>query len=207
MATMKSLEDWLDNLIKQPVEVLNQKYKDDNYVGKELESLPFEETNGHTVHSSHVSKEIIQGLYEKIRGHSCESTIWDAVFWYLADPLPIVIAHDLIDRFISLTMMGKTRQFDEVQWRLATFSEDALYTLIRERYVEPQYSVSQFEITLELYSYTIHSNGILYMLSFYDTPSPDKKEALLKMITREKINWRKWKHIKKRLKHFLREQT
>ena len=204
---MKSLEDWLTGSIKKPIAVLNEKYKDEDDVKKELDSLPLPKSNGYTVHSSHVSNGVIERLHKKIRGHSCEDAIWDAVLWYLAQPLPILIAHDLIDRAISTIMLGMTRQVDEVQWRLATFSEDALYTLIRERYVEQRYSVAQFETILEQYSYTIYSDSILYMLSYYETPSPDKKAALLAFIISQKRNWRKWKHIKKRLKQFMREQT
>lgn len=204
---MKSLESWLKSLIKKSIEVLNERYRDEEDVKKELEFLPLAETKGYTAHSSHVSEAVIQRLHEKIRGQRCENAIWDAILWYLAHSLPIAIAHDLIDRAISTVMMGTTRQVDEVQWRLATFSEDALYTLIRERYVEQRYSVIQFEAILEQYAYTIHSDSILYMLSFYETPSPDKKAALLAFIISQKRNWRKWKHIKKRLKQFIREQA
>jgi hypothetical protein len=159
------------------------------------------------VHSSTVSDAILRQLHEKVREQRCENAIWDAIFWYLARAIPLAIAHDLIDRGVSTIRMGMTRQDDEVQWRLATFNEDALYTLIRERYVDEQYSVAQFESMLEQYSYTIHSNSILYMLSYYTTPSSEKKTALLAFIVKQKRNWRKWKHIKKRLKQFLREES
>ncbi len=204
---MNPLENWLKNLLNNPIEVLNRKYLDEDDVKKELDSLSLPKTNAYTVHSSHVSDIVIQQLHDKIRSYSCETAIWDAVLWYLAHALPITVAHDLIDRGIATVMMGMTRQVDEIQWRLATFSEDALYTLIRERYQKPHFSVLQFETMLEMYLYTVHGDGILYMLSFYKTPSLEKKAAFMAAIIREKRNWRKWKHIKKRLKQFIREQS
>ena len=203
---MDSLEGWMDSLVSKPIEVLNDAYLDEEDARKELDSLQLPKTGGYTVGASHVSDGAIQQLHHKVRGQRCEDGIWWAVLWYLAHPLPASIAHDLIDRGVATNIMGMTRQVDEVQWRLATFDGDALYTLIRERYVEPQYSVAQFEAMLKRYSLTRYSEGILYMLSFYETPSPEKKAAFIAAIVREKRNWRKWKHIKKRLKRFMREQ-
>lgn len=53
----------------------------------------------------------------------------------------------------------------------------------------------------------MYSGSILYMLSYYITPSLEKKAALIAAVKREKRNWRKWKHMKKRLKQFLREES
>lgn len=210
---MNLLEDWLKNLIKKPITVLNDKYPDEDIVRAELDSLFLPLVDSCAVEqkkvraASHVSDAILQKLHKKIRNHPCEETIWSGVFWYLVSPLPISLAHDLVDRWTATIMMGMTRQVDEVQWRLATFNEDALYTLVRERYQEPKYSVAQFETMLRQYAYTIDGDGILYMLSFYETPSPEKKAAFMAAIIREKRNWRKCKNTKKRLKQFIREQS
>ena len=204
---MNLLENWLSVLVEKPNEILNDLYSEEADVRKEFEALFLPKTKGYIVESSHVSNDILQRLHEGIRGHACEEIIWAAVFWYLADPLPTAIAHDLIDRAVAIDMMGMTRQIDEVQWRLATFDENALYTLVRERYREPQYSTSQFESMLEQYSYTVHSDGILYTLSFYETPSIEKKAALVQAIIRERKNKKLTKYIRKHLKKFVRKQS
>ncbi len=210
---MNLLEDWLKKLIKKPITVLNDKYPDEDIVRTELDSLllplvdPYAMEQKNVRAASHVSDAVLQHLHKKIRNHPCEDAIWSGVFWCLVNPLPLSMAQDLVDRRISTVMMGMTRQVDEIQWRLATFDEEALYTLIRERYIEPQFSVAQFETMLRQYAYTIYSDGILYMLSFYETPSPKKKAAFIAAIVREKRNWRKVKYTKKRLKQFMREQS
>lgn len=210
---MNLLEDWIKDLIKKPLAFLNDKYPDEDIVKVELDSLFLPLVDSYSVEqmkvreAGHVSNAVLQKLHKKIRNRPCEETIWSGVFWYLANPLPGSLAHDLVDRWIATIRMGSfTRQVDEVQWRLATFNEDALYTLVRERYQEPEYSTAQFETMLRQYA-PINGDGILYMLSFYETPSPEKKAAFMAALVREKRNWRKYKHTRKRLKQFIREQS
>lgn len=211
---MNLLEDWLKKLTKKPIASLNDKYTDEEIVRAELESLfdflvvPDSLEQNKVKQASHVSDVVIQKLHKKIRNHPCEEMIWSGVFAYLKDPLPILVATDLVDRWIATIRMGSyTRQVDEVQWRLATFNEDALYTLIVERYQEPKYSVAQFETMLSQCSTPIGWDGLLYLLSFYETPSAKKKAVVMTSISREKRHWRKNKFVKERLKDFIREQS
>src|SRR4051812_18505173 len=139
---MNLLEDWIKNLTKQSIASLNDKYQEEDIAKTELDSLFLSLVDAYSLEqkrvkeAGHVSSAVLQKLHKKIRDQSCEEEIWSSVFWYLANPLPISLAHDLIDRWVATIMMGMSRQVDEVQWRLATFNEDALYTLIRERYQE-----------------------------------------------------------------------
>jgi len=177
----KSIEDWINNLISQSIELANSNYEESAVLIEQLELLPLLENRGNKVASSYISSETLYNLHRKLRDEICEEAVWSAVIWFLAHPLPIPIAHDLIDRNISLFKMALNRQFEEVQWRLATLVDDALYTLVRERYVEFQYSVKQFEIMLQMYKFSESYDGILYMLSFFQTSSPEKEAILRRM--------------------------
>jgi hypothetical protein len=202
-----ALEDWIQSLLEQPTDALNSRYTQEQIVYDELEYLPLpkSKSRGYTVEASHVSEAVLENLHEKIRGQSCEPALWNVVVWYLAHPLPIALAHDLIDRSVSFIAMGHTRQVDEVQWRLATLVEDALYTLIRERYQQDRYSAALFEAILQQYYFSDHYEGILYMLTYFQTPSTQKKDILIERV--ECYKKKASKYIKKRLKQFLREEA
>ena len=215
---MNVLEDWINDVIAKPIGVLNEKYADNNIAREELEALFLPLTDRQSLDqmkvrkASRVPTTVLQELHHKMRNQPCEEEVWSAVIWYLHKPLPASLAHDLIDRWIATNMMEMTRQVDTVQWRLATFKEYALYTLIRERYQKPQYSVTQFEMMLKQYA-AQDEDGILYMLSFYDTPSSEKKAIFMAAIKQlhKKLKKRKNKklssHIKHRIKEFLREEA
>ncbi len=205
---MKLLEDWITDIIKKPIKVLNDECIDEDKTKEPLDLLYLPLIDRYSVEqkatreASHVSDVILHNLHQKIRKCVCEEPIWFSVIWYLSHPLPISIAHDLIDRGIAVFQMALSRQVDEVQWRLATFNEDALYTLIRERYMESRYSVDQFDMMLKLYEYNI--DGIIYMLSFYATPSPEKEAVFLAAIEREK--GRVSDYIRQRFEDFFNER-
>lgn len=174
---MKELEIWINSLLRKKIEKINQIYIDDSIVKSEIDLMDLPKLKGSTVGSSYVSDSLLYRLHDVIRNQSCESPLWDAVLWYLAHPLPTRIANDLIDRGVSVIAMGFTRQVDEVQWRLATLIEEALYTLIRERYTDSKFSVSQFAIMLRLYN--MRNDGVLDMLSYYETTSEEKRAIYL----------------------------
>ncbi|RYF43677.1 MAG: hypothetical protein EOO38_18645 [Cytophagaceae bacterium] len=132
---MNVLENWIENLLGEPIDLLNATYLDDGIVREELDSLPLPlSKRGYTVEASYVSDYVLDQLHTKICAEPCEEAIWSTMVWFLAHPLPFDIAHDLVERGISTAAMAHTRQVDEIQWRLATIHEDALYTLITERY-------------------------------------------------------------------------
>ncbi len=174
---MKELEKWIDNLLNKPIEETNRTYTDEPIVKAELELRGLPKIKGNVVGASYVSNSSLHRLHHAIRNQSCEVPLWDAVLWYLAHPLPAHIANDLIDRGVSVIAMGFTRQVDEVQWRLATLVEEALYTLIRERYADSRFSVSQFSVMLKLY--VMRNDGVLDMLSYYNTTCEKKRAVYL----------------------------
>ena len=180
---MNILEDWIKDLTEQPLERLNDRYATEEIVREEVDALPLPTQNGNTVEASQVYHAILTQLHLKIRGQVCEAALWDALLWYLAHPLPAAMAHDLIDRGIAVVARTSTRQEDEVQWRLATRHEDALYTLIRERYTEPKFSADQFEAMLNIYQYRY--DDLLTMLLSSATASPDKAAIFVAAIERE----------------------
>ncbi len=131
---MNVLEDWIISLLEKPIEEFDDRYRSEAIVMDELYALPLPKEKEYFVNASYVSDDVLNKLHRKIRGYSCEETIWESVVFFLAHPLPITIAHDLIDRIIATVGMAHTRQVDEIQWRLATFQIYALNQLISERY-------------------------------------------------------------------------
>ena len=179
---MKTLENWIQNLTEKPI---NFKGINDveSHLEKKLRKLSLSKNGGFAVQGARVNKRILRQLQLKIREHKHEDAIWTNVLWYLSRPLPSKLAHDLIDRGIAISMMSHTRQKDGVQWRLATIHRDALYTLVRERYTESQFSVEQFYTMLEIYPWL--DDGLLAMLLSFRTDSAEKETVLVAAIERE----------------------
>lgn len=190
---MNTLENWIQKLIEKSI---NFKGIDnvEAHLEKKLKKLSFPQNDGSAVGANHVYSEVLWQLHFKIRGHKHEDAIWSSVLWYLSHPLPTTLAHDLIDRGVATVMMSHTRQEDEVQWRLATMHEDALYTLIRERYTEPQFSVAQFETMLEIYRWG--DDGLLTMLLSFWTKSPAKEAVFVAAIEHKLEHWSELKKKK-----------
>ena len=181
---MNTLENWIQKLIEKPI-----KFKGisdvEEHIRKKLETL-LPRNNGSAVGANAVYSEVLWQLHLKIRGHKHEDAIWSNVLWYLSHPLPATLAHDLIDRGVATIMMSHTRQENEVQWRLATMYEDALFQLVRERYTEPQFSVEQFETMLAIYNY--RGDGLMTMLLSFRTESPEKEAVFIRAVERE-LEW------------------
>ncbi len=179
---MKTLDTWIQKLLQKPI-----KFKgiDDVelHLEKELKKWSLPQKNGSAVGASRVNKATLRRLQLAIRGHKHEDAIWTSVLWYLSDPLPVTLARDLIDRGVAIPMMSHTRQHDEVQWRLATIHENALHTLVCERYIEPRFTVEQFATMLEIYSR--RDDGLLAILLCYQTQSPEKEAVFVDVIKRE----------------------
>lgn len=181
---MNTLENWIQTLIEKPIDFKGIADVEE-HIRQELETLPLPENNGTAVGASPVYCEILRQLHLKFRGqkYEYEEAIWNNMLWYLSHPLPATLAHDLIDRGVAVIAMSHTRQEDEVQWRLATINEDALYTLIRERYLEPKFSTEQFEMMLQIYCR--RHDGLLTMLLSFWTESPAKEAVFIAAIERE----------------------
>lgn len=179
------LQNWLANLLEKTNDYIDHLFHSEELVKQQLESLNLPRKNGYTVGASRVSEPVIEKLNKKIKGITREIEVWNVVLWYLENPLPVPVAHDLIDRIISISSMSFTRQKDEVQWRLATIDEDALYILIRERYIGLQYSTIDFKNMLKLY--WMQREGILQMLSFYEASSLEK-ENVYRMVLEGRID-------------------
>ncbi len=143
--TPSALEDWIKQLLARPVDELNSRYdySPEDVARHEVESLADVEPRKFA--STRVSAHTLQELHRKIRAQECESIVWDALIFYLLEPLPPDIAHDLISRDIIVSQLGHTRQNDEVQWRLASLVDEAFLTFVWDMFTKPIYSASEFE--------------------------------------------------------------
>ncbi|RYX84411.1 hypothetical protein EON83_09790 [bacterium] len=136
---MTTTQDWILQLLGQPIEKLNREY---DYFD-EVAALP--EVAANRYRSSDVSASVLHQLHQKVRGQECEFWAWGTVIFPIRDPLPPAIAHDLIDRDIIVSQLGHTRQLDEVQWRLASLVDEALLTFAWDMFNKPTYSAAELE--------------------------------------------------------------
>ena len=149
---MHSLEDWIIKLIDEDIDKINRKHSPNNYgaVEEEIESLPDIESMQYA--TSQVDANLLEKLHLKIREQKCEVEIWHAIIFHISGPLPILIAHDLIDRDIIVSQLGHTRQEGEIQWRLASLVDEALLTLFRDLYTNPNSKVEELRKLLNQHS-------------------------------------------------------
>ena len=168
--TMHSLEDWIKQLLTQSVKDLNSKYSDYYSARRAVESLS--SVDQQKLAASSVSNHILEELHKKIRGCLCEVEVWEAILFQLRHPLPAHIAHDLIDRDSNVLTLGHTRQDDEVQWRLASLVDEALLTLARDFYTNPDYDVTELQKLLDLYP---HHGWLLRSWPHWGNSSREKK--------------------------------
>jgi hypothetical protein len=176
MPEMRPLENWVCETLERSVRELNLRYANDEAVSRELEAVIPRKAHRNKIHCEHVSSECIESLHKKLRNETCESGIWEALLRFLGDPLPSTVAHDLIDREIAVLDMGHTRQCDEIQWRLSELVEEALLTLIMERYVDERYDQESF---LEVFNPHSAHGEVLEMLSFHIASCREKEEIFL----------------------------
>ena len=181
---MHSLGDWIIRLTDEDIGEINRTYSSGNYgtVEKEIESLPDIEPMKYG--TSLVDANLLEKLHLKIRNQRCETEIWDAIVFHISGPLPMHIAHDLIDRDIVVTQLGHTRQNDEIQWRLASLVDEALLTLFRDLYTNPDSKVEELQKLL-----TQHSDHgwLLDKWEYWadESSSPDKEIVFHRWV---------WKH-------------
>ncbi|MBV9467857.1 MAG: hypothetical protein JOZ57_01275, partial [Abitibacteriaceae bacterium] len=127
---MKYLEDWVKDLVAQPIAYLNQRYADEDMSLREcvafrdIEELPF--FSPLRKRFRQVSYETLLELNHKVRNCPCEEPIWEAILWHIEHPLPTQVAHDLIERKIAITLLGHTIQNEEIMWRLAPLVDETL---------------------------------------------------------------------------------
>lgn len=152
---MKYLGDWVKDLVAQPIAYLNHRYADtDMVLGedvalRDIEALPF--FSPLRKRFRQVSDETLLELNHKVRNCPCEEPIWEAILWHIEHPLPTEVAHDLVDRKIAITLLGHTMQNEEIKWRLAPLVDEALLTLAKEFYMNPERSVEELQSVLRQY--------------------------------------------------------
>lgn len=141
----KLLKPQIIELLSTPQDVLDARYCDGQDAA-EILGFPYQET--YRI-SGRVPQDMLLQLHRKIRNTSSESRIWSGVLWCLQHPLPGEVAHDLLDRKISINELGHSRQHEDVQWRMAAFYDEALLTLAKDRYCKRKYNLSEFQRVLD----------------------------------------------------------
>lgn len=168
-----TLQDWVRSLMGLPPESLSQRFANWESADSEIQSLPF---------FSHcrwqfrqVPLPLLESLAAKIRGLECEKNLWWGLLHVLDHALPESVAHDLIDREIHVTLLGHTRQTDEVQGRLADLVDEALLTIAKEFYTDNAHSIEEFESILKKH----HDHHWMLSSLAHDAVSSPEKSALL----------------------------
>jgi hypothetical protein len=105
----------------------------------------------------------------------------------LTHAIPDEIAHDLINRDMTIGMLGHTRQSDEVMWRLVPLMPEALLTMGVDIYVRPQHSAEELQSLLERFP---HHEWLMSRLAHCVPDVPEKREILEPFLQQqEKAEW------------------
>lgn len=149
MTRLFTLQNWVEELLTLPTEALNARFADYGSAEKEIAALPF--FSRRRWQFRRVSQTLLEELAIKIRGLDCENSIWMGILECLEDPLPEVVAHDLIDRNREVWRIGHTHQASSVLCRLADSFDETLLTLAEEIYCLDQHSTGELRVMLEKY--------------------------------------------------------
>lgn len=184
------LEGWIRRLLALPPGELAARYctpaERDETIERELEALKAPHVPPHDRYRSigEAPDRLLRDLHRRLRGTACEQSIWGAVVFELAHPLPDDVAHDLVDRADDLELLlekiGHTRQSDAVQWRLAGRVDEALLTLGVEIYADPARDAAAFRGFMERAAeQPSRAYGWLLDTLVRREPSSPEKERLL----------------------------
>lgn len=170
----ESMEAWILSLLERPIEDLDRDYEDYNITYEEADSLHLAMLErGENVVA--LPDEIFHALHRRLYGHLCEDLLWAAILCNIGRPLPVSIAHDLLDRELALSSIGHSRQADEVQWRMAAFYSEALLTLAREFYTSADRTFAEFQDLLRQFPDDV---WMLTSLSLESASSSEKETYL-----------------------------
>lgn len=94
------------------------------------------------------SDELIWAMHDKIRGLVLENAIWDQTIYYYNRPIPDELCFYLIEHKLAISMLGHTRQSDQVLLKLGHLVEEAALTLGKEIYQSDKYSLTDLRMIL-----------------------------------------------------------
>ena len=164
---LKRLQEWIEDILATPAIELDVRYSwFDNQPHREasddIKALPFYIRERPYMHR--VASETLHQLHQKVRGHGCESNLWDSIFWEIyevtlqdgEDGLPASILHDFIDRDMSglLGHLSYSPPLEGVLRRLAALGPDrgrAAVSLAEEYFTNPQRTTEEFATVMEQY--------------------------------------------------------
>ncbi len=175
MVELKGLEDWARGILATSISMLNRRFKDwegEKELRKSIEELPF--FTPYRAIFRQISAPTLLELHQKLRGQKCEQWIWMGLLRSLDHALPDEIALDLIQRSIAISMLGHSKQGDEVMWKLAPLVDEALLTIAKRAYYDPNRSLEEFETILT--QFPTHE-WMLDSLSHCSASSLEKRRA------------------------------
>jgi hypothetical protein len=131
-----------------------------------------------------------------MRGNTLyEEHVWTLVLQHIAHALPDDSCNDLIDRNISLSALGHSRQSALVLMRLVPFVDEVLLTVAIDLYTNPQKSDAEFGDILHRYS---SHYWLLQSLAHQKAPSTTKEKAFLEVAKKHQT----WSYLEKVWKPF-----
>ncbi|MGD1917194.1 MAG: hypothetical protein ACFCBV_13545 [Phycisphaerales bacterium] len=98
--------------------------------------------------SSVVVDRLLARILVAVRGQAWEETFWDHVLPRIATAIHDTIASDLLERGVSVTLLGHQPLSDRLLFRMIDEVDEALLTLAKRRYLHGKYTPDQFEEVL-----------------------------------------------------------
>lgn len=91
---------------------------------------------------------LLHRLLAAVKGQPWEETFWDQVLPSVYNAIPDDIAEDLLDRGVSIHLLGHQPLSDRMLFRLIDVVDEALLTLAKRRYIHDRYDADAFEEVL-----------------------------------------------------------
>ncbi|HEX9996004.1 MAG TPA: hypothetical protein VGB45_02590 [Abditibacterium sp.] len=184
MIVLKGLDDWARGILATPKTTLNRSFGSwakQDAARKSIEDLPF--FSSFRPFFRQISAPLLLELHQKLRGQRCESNLWSVILEKLDHALPDEIGFDFLERFeprdYLISMLGHSRQSDEVMWKLARLVDEALLTLAKDFYCSSNRSLSKVEEVLRRFP---DHHWMLESLAHCHASSLEKRRAYEKAI-------------------------
>ncbi len=105
--------------------------------------------------------EYITEIHALARGKFFEEELWSELLTVVPAPLPLPVAHDLVDRNIEVTSLGHRYEHQAVLWRVADQVIEAVYNLAILRYENEHDGPDRLEEIFYQFPYWLEIGQIL----------------------------------------------
>ncbi len=133
--------------------------------------------------SSVVIDRLMRRIHAAVKGQPWEETFWDNVLPRISTAIADDVAADLLERGVSVMVLGHQALSDRMLFRLVDEVEEALLTLAKRRYVLERYSPDQFEEVLYAGK---DSAWVLTELIMFEPSTAEKAKRLVAYVVKHK---------------------